>query len=542
MKLPAGKPPVAVQPPQVRIREQNLPYTVRLAQPLSRPETFGDGGSMWLWQCKAESCTVSAPSAARANEVCRRIPARFGAVAGVTRGAEALTAGELKECNRVRQLAVRPPRPVADPAAVQRPASGNIARDAAKPVEAGPQPEPPTRSGVLPTEDVHMEFEPFEQDYQEQPKDRGSGQVPGRYPISDPDARLDALRVVRIDPGSGEIRSASPGDLWTSENSILVTLDYDLASAACAMVNAGFRTDEAAPYPYSYQRNEHIEEGECDPGNVPRGRGRVQKRLVLMCGRDSPDRIRDVRLYSEMILPTGRLPVTRLVQNEQPLAHTVLCRITGPGAVARLPDDDPPPSFEGQPAAARVDDQIKVPDRPVSPAAAARADDVVRPRAPVIDPGVARRPPPAKIHPGVAEGLGACTDPATVDLFPRLVGRTEPSRGVGIIEIVGVVRNIGRAAYVSDPRQQSVELIEEQPGISPKAVEDRTFTNLAPNATVRLVHRRSWDTSTEFQPRYRLRIVYEPDIRIDANPRNDDCGLANNEAVLEPERINALFR
>lgn len=403
-----------------------------------------------------------------------------------------------------------------------------------------------TESGgdAIPVEKVSPRFEPIEQDYKEQPPPKEGGQVRGRYPIADPDARLDNLRVVRIDPGSGEIASVSPGDLWTSENSILVTLEYDLASATCAMVNAGFRTDEAGPYPYSYQRNEYIEEGECDPGNVPRGRGRVQKRLVLMCGRDSPDRIRDVRLYSEMVhYPTGRLPVTRLVENEQPLSHTILCQgITGPGAAARLPDNDPPPSFEDRPPAARIDDQIKVPDRPVSPAAAARADDVVRPKAPVIDPGVARRPPPEKVHPGVAEGLGACTDPATVNLFPRLVARTEPSRGVGIIEIVGVVRNIGQAAYVSDPRQQSVELIEEQPGISPTAVEDRTFTNLAPNATVRLVHRRSWDTSTEFQPRYRLRIVYEPDIRTDANPRNDDCGLANNEAVLEPERINALFR
>ena len=105
-----------------------------------------------------------------------------------------------------------------------------------------------------------------------------------------------------------------------------------------------------------------------------------------------------------------------------------------------------------------------------------------------------------------------------------------------------MIRNVGRAAYVSGPRQQSVELIEESPGTPPRAVASRTFTNLAPNGTLRLVHRRGWDTGTEFQPRYRLRLAYEPDIRTDANPRNDDCGLGNNEAVLEPERINALFR
>lgn len=397
---------------------------------------------------------------------------------------------------------------------------------------------------TVPVEKVSPRFEPVEQDSKEQPPSQEPGQVSGRYPIADPDVRLDGLRVVRIDPSTGEIATARPGDLWTSENSILVTLDYDLASASCAMVNAAFRTDEAGPYPYSYQRNEYIEEGDCDPGNIPRGRGRVQKRLVLMCGRDSPDRIRDVRLYSEMILyPTGRLPVTRLVEREQSLPHTVLCRrFTGPGAAARLPDDAAPQAFEGQPAAARADDQIKAPDRPVSPGAAARADDVVRRPAPSIDPGVAKRPLPEGLDPGVAERLGACADPAAVDLSARLVGRTDPSRGVGIIEIVGVVRNVGRAAYVSEPRQQSIELIEEQPGTPPRVVTDRMFTILAPNGTETLVHRRGWDTSTEFQPRYRLRNVYEPDIRTDANPRNDDCGLANNEAVLEPERINALFR
>jgi hypothetical protein len=344
-----------------------------------------------------------------------------------------------------------------------------------------PLPAPDTTKSAdepIPSEKVEPRYEPTEADYQEDGKSGQSGQVPGRYPMGNRDARPDDVRIVRILPRDGHVASVAPGGggpAWTAENSIHVLLEYDLNTVPRAVVAAGL--DAPIGVQSSYQRTEG------SPW-VDRGSGRMEKRFAISCAPDSPERLRNLRLRYWMTVSTSG-GATRLVEKEQALPHTILCRNAGITAVSQPP--------------------------------AARADDIVR-------------------------RLEACPDPAAGDLSARLVGRTDPSRGVGIIEIVGVVRNVGRAAYVSEPRQQSVELIEEQPGTPPRVVEDRTFTILAPNGTVRLVHRRGWDTATEFQPRYRLRIVYEPDIRTDANPRNDDCRLSNNDAVLEPGRINALFR
>ncbi|MGH8950790.1 MAG: hypothetical protein ACRDX9_05135 [Acidimicrobiia bacterium] len=342
------------------------------------------------------------------------------------------------------------------------------------------------------------------------------------------------LRVVRIDPPTGNLIASDGTGVWTRENGIWVTLAYEVNTVSRARLDALVLTSAASGGLTSHRTY-------LDPEYPERhvtGSGVARIRISISCDPDSPGRIRDLRLAATMRSDGSRTP---LVRKEQSLPHTLRC-ISGPGPVVRQDERIPPRLPEGPPAAAKPSQRIQPRDRPVSPPAAAPIDEVAHPTAPSIDPRVGEIPPPVEIDPGVVEGIGACTDPATVDLSPRLVGRTDPSRGVGIIEIVGTVRNVGRAAYVSEPAQQGVKLVEEQPGTPPRIVADQTFTLLAPNRTVRLVHRRSWDTAIEFQPRYRLRITYEPDIRTDANPRNDDCRLDNNEAVLEPERINALFR
>ena len=346
-------------------------------------------------------------------------------------------------------------------------------------------------------------------------------------------AGTDDLRIVSINPRAGEIESASSGVTLTAENSVEVILEYDLESSPGAVVSAALEAPGAG----------RITSFESSPNRVYDEHGRVRKRLAISCGPDVSDRIRDLRVHYWMFVPAG----STLVDKEQSLPHTVLCeaaaKMATQGPVARPGERVPQPSFEDRPVAARADDQIKTPDPPVSAPAAARADDVVRRPVPSIDPGVAKLPSPAGLDPGVAERVGACADPAALSLSARLVARFgDHLESQGRIEIVGVVRNVGRAAYISDPRQQSVELIEEQPGSPPRVVQSRTFTNLSAGGQLRMVHPRFWDTAIEFQPRYRMLITYEPDIRTDANPRNDDCGLANNEAVLEPERINALFR
>lgn len=140
-KPPVVKPPVTAQPPQVQIRDQILPYTVRLARPVPRPVSFGDGGAEWQGGCEGRTCTVTGPRGAQADQVCRNVPPRFGPIEGVVRGAEAMGSVELKECNQMRLPAMKP----LPPAVAQRAVPRNAVSEAAKPAEIGPQPEPPTR-------------------------------------------------------------------------------------------------------------------------------------------------------------------------------------------------------------------------------------------------------------------------------------------------------------------------------------------------------------------------------------------------------------
>lgn len=147
-----------------------------------------------------------------------------------------------------------------------------------------------------------------------------------------------------------------------------------------------------------------------------------------------------------------------------------------------------------------------------------------------------------RINPKVLERATACADPATVDLTGNLVSRSSRWPAFqGTIDIVGVVRNVGRANYVSGRGQQSVELLEESPGETPRVVRTASFTNLNAGGDVRVTYQRDWDVAREFPPRYMLRISYGPDIRIDGNAANDDCRLNNNEATIEPRQIDVLF-
>jgi hypothetical protein len=162
----------------------------------------------------------------------------------------------------------------------------------------------------------------------------------------------------------------------------------------------------------------------------------------------------------------------------------------------------------------------------------------------------AREFPPTVIDSDLAR-RSACPDPAAIDLTARLVSR--PSATVAEIEIAGVVRNVGRAAYESMPGQehrQSIELTEGD-GFVPPVVQREWFTDLAPGQGIRITHRLVWDFTRPAArtvlgtvygpapqpPRYRLRLAYASANRSDSNPNNDDCKVNNNEAVLESREI-----
>lgn len=75
------------------------------------------------------------------------------------------------------------------------------------------------------------------------------------------------------------------------------------------------------------------------------------------------------------------------------------------------------------------------------------------------------------------------------------------SRFRGRVRITGIVKNIGKQAFHSDPRQAGVSLLEDG-----RVVVERSIAALAPNATLELVYTRNWDSSSpaegEFPPNY----------------------------------------
>ena len=137
-----------------------------------------------------------------------------------------------------------------------------------------------------------------------------------------------------------------------------------------------------------------------------------------------------------------------------------------------------------------------------------------------------------------------CPDPAAHELGFSIVSRT--SQFAGRVRIVGTARNVGAAPYESGPNQQSLQLYESIPGGTPRMVAQQAFQNLAPGAEVSVRYERDWNSSSpaegEFPPSYKLMVVYDPDIRLDSNTKNDDCNNANNSKERNGSEINALFR
>jgi len=52
----------------------------------------------------------------------------------------------------------------------------------------------------------------------------------------------------------------------------------------------------------------------------------------------------------------------------------------------------------------------------------------------------------------------------------------------------------------------------------------------------------NWRTSQEFPPSFELYLNYDPDIRLDGNPQNDDAVPANNSKQIDGQKINAIVR
>lgn len=140
--------------------------------------------------------------------------------------------------------------------------------------------------------------------------------------------------------------------------------------------------------------------------------------------------------------------------------------------------------------------------------------------------------------------LPKCPDPAVEKIDFTIVSRT--GKFSGKVRITGVVKNVGLAPYISGPNQQAVHLYEFIPGGSARLVAKKNFQNLNPGQQVTVAYERNWDASSpsegEFPPSYRVIIAYDPDIRLDSNPKNDDCNINNNQKERSGADINALFK
>ena len=132
-------------------------------------------------------------------------------------------------------------------------------------------------------------------------------------------------------------------------------------------------------------------------------------------------------------------------------------------------------------------------------------------------------------------------DPAVRIEVSSRKDKVRPTRGT--VTITAIVKNVGDMPYISRAGQQMVQLLETASGATTGGTVKVTcdFPNLNVGAEVRCSWSRAWDTAIEFQPSYRALIVYDPDILLDSNPKNDDASNKNNSAFLSYTAVNASF-
>jgi len=146
------------------------------------------------------------------------------------------------------------------------------------------------------------------------------------------------------------------------------------------------------------------------------------------------------------------------------------------------------------------------------------------------------------VRPTIPPIIKECRDPAAISLKFRVVSR-DPKWPTtqGRIRIEGVVKNVGNAAFESDPRQAVAELSEVPAAGRGTVKAHQNIPRLDPGAQIILHYETAWDTAREFPPKYVLQITYDPDIYLDANKKNDDCNRNNNRTELTGDQIRRTW-
>lgn len=155
------------------------------------------------------------------------------------------------------------------------------------------------------------------------------------------------------------------------------------------------------------------------------------------------------------------------------------------------------------------------------------------PGKPGIQPRI-RKPGLKPIKPGALQKT--CINPAIVKLQVQLVRRDSRHRFQGRIRLTARLKNIGNADYVTRPNQQTVQLYYGR-----RMLKNQPFGNLRKGETKTIAVELPWNAAGEFQGNLKAMIVYDPDIRMDGNPRNDDCKMSDNSKTIPPATANALF-
>lgn len=158
----------------------------------------------------------------------------------------------------------------------------------------------------------------------------------------------------------------------------------------------------------------------------------------------------------------------------------------------------------------------------------------------IARPGLKR--PIVKPRPGPGPGLkpikrrGCAINPAIVELQVGILSRNPGHRFSGRIQAKAVLKNVGSADYVTRPNQQTVQIYHGR-----RLLTNAPFGNLRAGQVKIITAQLPWNAAGEFQQGLKALIAYDPDIRLDGNPRNDDCNMGDNQKTVAPARINRLF-
>lgn len=131
--------------------------------------------------------------------------------------------------------------------------------------------------------------------------------------------------------------------------------------------------------------------------------------------------------------------------------------------------------------------------------------------------------------------ITACPDPAATLTISHV--RSYDHGFKYKFDLNAVVRNAGRAAWRSRPRQQTAELVTRAPGGRRHFLATRDFTRLNPGASMSFTAAMTLNGDDEFPPEADLVIVYDPDIRADGNAANDDCRMGDNAVHLSGAQL-----